>query len=48
MTYYLLYCIIMPVGILVIPTDAFAKGFGNIKMNHADLHPVFLRENLDR
>jgi len=48
MTYYLLYCIIMPVGILVIPTDTFTKGFGNIKMNHADLRPVFLRENLDR
>ena len=48
MTYYLLYCILMPVSILVIPTDTFTKGFGNIKMNHADLRPVFLRENLDR
>jgi hypothetical protein len=34
----------MPVGILVIPTDAFAKGFGKIKMNNADLLPVFSGE----
>jgi hypothetical protein len=31
MTYYLLYCILMPVSILVIPTDTFTKGFGKNK-----------------
>ena len=28
MTYYPLYCILIPVGILVTPADTFAKGFG--------------------